>query len=123
VRRDARDAAAPANGGTAEAGPERPGEVRTGRRRWRRASPASWTAGNGGERAARRTGAAAGEGERRWPCRGGEGAVLAPESEEEGEEKLSPRGIETALTGDGESRRRRELGRRGNGGWGKRARV
>ena len=51
-----------------------------------------------------------GEGERRRPCRGGEGAGLAPESEEEGEEKLSPRGIETALTGDGESTAAMELG-------------
>ena len=62
-------------------------------------------------------------GERRWPCRGGEGAGLAPESEEDDARKLPTRGIETTLTGDGESRRRRELGRRGNGGWGKRARV
>ena len=56
-----------------------------------------------------RTGAAAGEGERRWPCRGGEGAGLAPESEEESERELPTRGIEGWLTGDDESTAAAEL--------------
>ena len=109
--------------GRAEEGWRGPGKARTARRRRRRTSPARARAKSGSGLAARRTGAAAGEGEPRRPCRGGEGAGLAPESEEDDARKLPTRGIETALTGDGESRRRRELGRRGNGGWGKRARV
>ena len=84
ARRDARDAAAPANGGTVEAGPERQGEARTGRRRWRRASPAGWTAGNGGGRAARRAGAAADRGERRRRYTAREEAGLGVEWVEEG---------------------------------------
>jgi len=47
-----------------------------------------------------------------------EEAGLAPESEEEGEEKLPPRGIEAMLTGAGESAVGRELGGGGNGGEG-----
>ena len=80
--------------GRAEEGWRGPGKACTARRRRRRTSPARARAKSGSGLAARRTGAAAGEGERRWPCRGGEGAGLVPESEEE--EKLSPRGIETA---------------------------
>ena len=65
---------------------------------------------SGDEGAARRRWTAAGGGERRWPCAVREEAGLGVESKEDDERKLPTRGIEAALTGDGESRRRRELG-------------
>ena len=73
---------------------------------------------SGDEGAVRRTGAAAGGGERRRPCRGGEGAGLGVERVEGSEEMLHPRGIEPRLTVGGESGRRRELGGGTNGGGG-----
>ena len=63
-----------------------PGKARTAMRWWRRASPAGWTAGNGGEAASRRRKAAAGDGARREPSREGEEAGLGPKSVEDGED-------------------------------------
>jgi len=92
-----------------------PGKARMAMRRWQRASPAGWTAGNGGGRAARRAGAAAGGGARRRLCREGEGAGLGAKPSEGREEMLPVQGIEPRLTGAAESRRRAAIMKEGNG--------
>ena len=84
--------------------------MRNGTRRWRRASLAMAQARSGSGGAARRAGAAAGGGERRRRDTAREEAGLGVELKEDDERKLPTRGIEAALTGDGVSRRRRELG-------------
>ena len=57
-------------------------------RRWRRASLAGLTAGNGGGQTARRDPVAAGGEERRRPCAAREEAGLGVESKEDDERKL-----------------------------------
>ena len=83
-----------ARGGTAKRSRSGAGEARTGWRGWRRASPATWMAGNDDEGAARRDPAAAGGGERRRPCAVREEPGLGVESSEGREEMLPAQGIE-----------------------------
>ena len=61
---------------------------------------------SGDEGVVRRTGAAAGGGERRRPCREADGAGLGAKSKDDDARKLPTRRIEPRLTGAAESRRR-----------------